>query len=481
MPVPVTQKPKPLSVIKKEMREKLKKPPEKSSDVKSPDTSSSSQVERPKTATLKRPSIVSSNIAGPEANKLKKIAKNKTETASIAESISTQMETDTEVVTETIEEPDDTENYEDDFDSYASDFEEYNSSSQASVVSNASDVSSSDPLDVSTQGEETSSDEDEIEPTKEETPSPPRRVNSAEEERKLDSGNFDMPNDSNEPKRKQVLDRIKEHEPVLSSLSDEGFEEQKSSLQFVNFAEAKKQRQIIKARQKMNKRGEELMSMIRLDQQNFTLFDLPAQSYDVFIKSFGNRNSTQVASQTGDDRIDEEIQTDVINCVNKWTQFPIDKITKSKNPLQFKEELLGVGSDTLEVNLLKEPHILEYNEYNLQRFLQSQEKLITELLKENQYGNKAEMTSGKFPFSQGYLILPTEEIGPTKSVTFSNSNKNPKIITVHEQKDMRSQGFVWSLLKPTTPEDNFTAYGEISDVTFGLDNDKLIFGGFTDG
>ncbi|RZC34717.1 hypothetical protein BDFB_005703, partial [Asbolus verrucosus] len=199
--------------------------------------------ERPRTATLRKGSIVNNNIVGPDVPKPK--------------------------LPITIKKPvDETpDEYEDDFDSYESDFEEYNSSDSVTNIS-------SDTLSGETSDSELL-----------EQPSASKRVSSAgtDDEKKLDSGNYELP----DSRHRQILDNIKEsiekenanlnqdqnNRSNLGSLSDEGFEDAKS-LQFINFLGAQKKCQHRKSLELKRKRGEEILSMIRLDHYSFTLFDL---------------------------------------------------------------------------------------------------------------------------------------------------------------------------------------------------------------
>ena len=55
----------------------------------------------------------------------------------------------------------------------------------------------------------------------------------------------------------------------------------------------------------------------------FTLFDLPPLSeYELYVKKFGSDTSRQMAVQTGEDNLDQDIQTDPIVSSNVWVQWP---------------------------------------------------------------------------------------------------------------------------------------------------------------
>ncbi|KAJ8983005.1 hypothetical protein NQ317_014301, partial [Molorchus minor] len=328
----------------------------------SPDTSYLS--ERPRTATLRKGSIVNDNVVGPEAPKLmpKKQVK------------------ELKPIKMPSPEPENTEeySYEEDFESYESDFEAYSSSGSIDLNEISGEETSS-VTSSSTTGKSESSPRELI--------SAKRRINSAgtDDERKLDSGNFDMP----DYRHKQILDNIKESiekENAIqinnpASLSDEGFEEQRS-LQFINFLGAKRKYEHRKSMELKRKRGEDILGMIRLDTCSFTIFDLPPVPYDDFIKSYGRSNTLQAAVQTGEDDIDEYVQTEEVLVGCKWTQFPVKfpqiDVTDPSYIQLYKESLLGIGSD----EVIRDSQKPATNEYNLKKFVSAAGGLILGILKE---------------------------------------------------------------------------------------------------
>ena len=60
--------------------------------------------------------------------------------------------------------------------------------------------------------------------------------------------------------------------------------------------------------------------MIRLDVVSFELFNLPPIRYDAFMRTFGAANALQATTQTGEDNLEEDVQTEEIETMHKWTQ-----------------------------------------------------------------------------------------------------------------------------------------------------------------
>lgn len=81
---------------------------------------------------------------------------------------------------------------------------------------------------------------------------------------------------------------------------------------------------------KAKKRGEDLLSMITLDCITYSLLEIPATPYEVYMKTYGRSNTFQVHVQTNEDDLDEETQTDAIVASNKWTQKPVQFVSVNK-------------------------------------------------------------------------------------------------------------------------------------------------------
>ncbi|KPJ12631.1 WD repeat-containing protein 60 [Papilio machaon] len=215
--------------------------------------------------------------------------------------------------------------YEDDFESYESDFDSYHSESD-------NDGNSTSDNDQNSDKEE--SDVHLI--TKDE-------INCKEnEEKMLDSGNFDLRDPQRSAQKKTPLDFIHEVTEDCDkkiSLTDEGFQDMStsnvSSMKtvhvdvldrplFIDFAVSKRNRKKRRVFQQLEQRAKDILSMVTLHEMTYTLFEMQPIPYDLYMATFGGRNSTQVAVQTFEDGVTEEVQTEEILFENKWTQHPIE-------------------------------------------------------------------------------------------------------------------------------------------------------------
>nr|CAI5864722.1 unnamed protein product [Callosobruchus analis] len=371
--------------------------------------------------------------------------------------------------------------YEDDFNSYESDFEKYSSSSSSL---NVGDITGGDTSSIS-------SSESHFAPL--ELRSATKRLSSAgtEEEKKMDSGHYDMP----DYKHKQILDNIREsvekenaslHVQAnnAASLSDEGFEDQKS-LQFINFLYAQKKTIRRRSMEIRRKRGEDILGMIKLDSFSYTLFDLPPVPYEVFIKNYGRSNTVQSTTQTGDDNIDEEIQTDETAFNAKWTQIPV--CFSKLNPEDpnfwgtYKNEYLGVGSEHGESNSVSKM----CNEHYLNKFLISAGNLMTKILEEQSSDNISNLknSSRELPFSDGYISFNTTNVilrsSSVDHISFSCDNSG-KFASVHTRRDKNKYAIaIWKAYSEE-PVLILESYSAISSCATDF-NYRFIYGGLYNG
>ncbi|KAJ8703742.1 hypothetical protein PYW07_013036 [Mythimna separata] len=384
--------------------------------------------------------------------------------------------------------------YEDDFESYESDFDSYHSSA-------ASDQNGSDEADDKGEGNDQDDESEAVETMKE----------VKDEENMLDSGSFDLRDRSANKLKPVALDFILEtaeggEKP--SSLTDEGFQEMSSSSAvssirtvhtevidrplFIDFTKSKENRRKKRIGDRLRQRAKDLLSIITLHEMSYNLFEMKPISYDLFMATFGRSNYTQIAVQTFDDGITEEVQTDEIECEHKWTQHPVeftkndicfkhkvesrkysknmeDYLTKftfltnysvdveknnainldedyKTNPLRiFFEQKDGAGpSEMLPYETYKSK--LKKNDYNTQRlgkFLKRIEGRIFNVLNTNRGNTElSELNITNYPFSKGYVSI-SPKLVTAENLSFLNTTKisqmyfsNMKsnlIMTVHKK------------------------------------------------
>lgn len=258
---------------------------------------------------------------------------------------------------------------------------------------------------------------------------------------------------------------------------------------FIDFTKSKQNKPKKLLSQQLKQRAKDLLSMIILHEMSYTLFEMKPIPYDMYMATFGRSNYTQMAVQTFDDGITEEVQTDEISLDNKWTQYPVkfsncdiyldtnDKRTCVKNdedylskftllinrksdidiynqinqnkdyiqnPLRiYLEQKDGVGSDQmLPFEIYKNK--LDNNNYNVDKlckFLKKSERRIFNILNLNTGQNNVVLSqSTHLPFSKGSMSVTLDNLPDNnvlknaniKSIIFSETKSN-LILTIHKK------------------------------------------------
>uniref|UniRef100_A0A2A4JEP5 WD repeat-containing protein 60 n=1 Tax=Heliothis virescens TaxID=7102 RepID=A0A2A4JEP5_HELVI len=377
--------------------------------------------------------------------------------------------------------------YEDDFESYESDFDSYHSS--VTSEQNASD-----------ERDEQGGDDDEDDDSESEAVETSKEVK--DDENMLDSGSFDLRDRSANKLKPAVLDFILETAEVgekPSSLTDEGFQEMSSSSAvssirtvhtdvldrplFIDFTKSKETRRRKRIGDRLRQRAKDLLSIITLHEMSYSLFEMKPISYDLYMATFGRSNYTQVAVQTFEDGISEEVQTDEVECEHKWTQHPVeftkndicikqkvetrkysknmeDYLTKftflttpnvdieinnainvdasyNTDPLRiYFEQKDGVGpSEMLPYETYKSKlKNKDYNTHRLGKFLKKIESRISNVLNTNSGNTElTELNISKYPFSKGSLHLWDLSEEPTWRDDVASDEKSTKLEEINEE------------------------------------------------
>ncbi|KAH9252556.1 hypothetical protein BASA81_009515 [Batrachochytrium salamandrivorans] len=135
---------------------------------------------------------------------------------------------------------------------------------------------------------------------------------------------------------------------------------------------------------RLSKRAKELSNMIDLDFAFFDVFELaPLNEYELYIRNFGHLNATQSSTQTNDDCIGREVQTEDWDVEDKWVQAPAEHIRDCDSGVSFldissKKDRGGYTRKEAQRNALK--HL---DSIQLSRFLRQSVQVVDVLLGEN--------------------------------------------------------------------------------------------------
>lgn len=229
--------------------------------------------------------------------------------------------------------------YEDDFESYESDFES-----------------------------EPSGEEEEQEGEVENYPGPDK--STKDEERKLDSGNYDL--------------TVAKDRSLLVEIQEDAEQVDQDAI-VVNSLKPKKT-------STMSTRQLNLMKTLSLEtSMTFHIFEQKPMDYERFMRVFGHLSSSQVAVQTKfEDVCHEEVQTDEIEMNSRWTQNPpqfgkgveVGGLMFTKSNKKYQEEAVGVGIERGVINRSEVPQLnhthVDYERLN--RFLISSSNTIAQII-----------------------------------------------------------------------------------------------------
>ncbi|KAJ8684293.1 hypothetical protein QAD02_020085 [Eretmocerus hayati] len=295
----------------------------------------------------------------------------------------------------------------------------------------------------------------------------------------------------------------------LPSSTDEGFEDSRSgdfvkSLPVSSLASSGHDQSNVRLKSKKSpkpmSRGQALMQMIKLDAVEVSLYESKPISYEEFIRTYGKFNTQQISTQTNEDNLNAEVQTDPCECDNKWTQFPV----KCRNNLKtvedvrlFKMEHIGVGGDETSDITLANP---TFDVLRLDEFLGRAGKLVLALLEEKESGgNILQNDTHEFPFSDGFIKLSVGSLSFLcgRLVTMlSYSEIDCKIlVSIHapvrenkatscSKQDHISEcciGCIWNINEPSKPVKLIYSQSPIRASCFHTANNDIFFAGLEDG
>lgn len=401
--------------------------------------------------------------------------------------------------------------YEDDFEDYESDFQEC-TDSEASQVSDESESASIDPEEPV-----------ELQPVRKPekiVPNvvPPRKY--VEEEHMLDSGHYELQEARRRAARIDLMSASRSRNPPqaiqrpivfnddnnkpseiksLPSSADEGFEDGRSG----DFGKSPVIPSVCdpagvkKKNTKLWTRGKQILQMIKLDVVEWSLFECTPVAYEEFIRIHGKINTRQTYTQTNEDNLSVEVQTEDIESRSMWTQFPVvcrSDLKTGEDIKMFTRELIGVGGEDAEPVERGSHDILQLNE-----FLSNAGKLMLALLegKASHVDTSLDVNEVPMPFSDQTIKLSVANVNflsnrPVTMIRYSEISSRI-LLTVHEPADEDIEtaasefvtdcciGCRWNVGEPSRPTKIFYSSSNISACCFHPTNYNIVFAGLEDG
>lgn len=264
-----------------------------------------------------------------------------------------------------------------------------------------------------------------------------------------------------------------------------------------------------KAKSRLARRGEEILSKITLDVMNYVLFDFKPIPYDLFMKIYGNSNTTQATVQTHNNRIDQECQSEAITVQNSWTQYPVSFYSQHMGQADFSDYKNGCGSEkekhdndnvNLErsceysLNLIRNMSFVEASRIDsdvnarnidyehLHRFLVESEMTMSRIL------NKPhrQLNEPVLPYTSGFLRLNTSFNAHFESTKvqriFVIASLPGFLFTLHrDQSSELNMLIMWNLAALSTPVCLLSVWSKVVCLEIHPKIKDIVFAGLGDG
>uniref|UniRef100_A0A0K8TCW8 WD repeat-containing protein 60 n=3 Tax=Lygus hesperus TaxID=30085 RepID=A0A0K8TCW8_LYGHE len=226
-------------------------------------------------------------------------------------------------------------------------------------------------------------------------------------------------------------------------------------------------------------------------------------SYEAYIKLKGNSNNTQEETQTGDDDVWEETQTDDIVMENKWTQCPVSYHSWAGKDVDWKiylEDKRGYGTDEVPPLDPKQFFASSYNAKRLQNFVSNAAQVMTVLLEEEAHGFKntlsLQQSDSNMGFSDGYIPIYCDDIDFLKDRRVTHVSFSPhfsNIVVTCYDKSVQPEEYLpieitnrwliclWDMIAISQPLKILVASAPVESIVFDSLYSDLLYAGLSDG
>ncbi|KAJ3045875.1 WD repeat-containing protein 60 [Rhizophlyctis rosea] len=271
---------------------------------------------------------------------------------------------------------------------------------------------------------------------------------------------------------------------------------------------AQKAKAMSLADQRMTKRAKDLQNLIELDIATYDILDLPPlNEYELYIRNYGSSNTVQASTQSNEDLLDRDVQTDDWLVEDKWSQAPADitaDVGASLPDLPWAEGRRGKrdeedgGAGGGGKDKRKRPIVLgsvNVDAVRLIEFLRRSSQVMDVLLEENV---KDSGVSGIFqPTASVSISQGVAELGvpsfladrPVRDIWYSPTDYRLVMAALSKSRrntttsplDDKGVICLWRLSDPSSPYCILTCSPQITTCTFSPTKPTLIFAGTEDG
>ncbi|GMS87924.1 hypothetical protein PENTCL1PPCAC_10099 [Pristionchus entomophagus] len=213
----------------------------------------------------------------------------------------------------------------------------------------------------------------------------------------------------------------------------------------------------------------------------------PVKDYDFYIEMFGNSGKAQTFTQTGEDNVTEESQTEVEDMVTKWTQQP----AQVPDDIGWGAEGGGVkyGHDDDDLHLFRGPSAAQSEA--LHKFMDVAAGVMYDLLASTRHSGEyfSMQNKSKFSFSAGYnnfQLVPTANESKITSITRSKTDEYSFLCAFrviqsnHPSIIKRSLLVEYPLDRNAPPQRLYIAQSVVNSSVYS-DDGTMLFAGLQDG
>ena len=254
-------------------------------------------------------------------------------------------------------------------------------------------------------------------------------------------------------------------------------EEERKPSGLINFSAARARQKTQIAAKAATSRGSELLGMIRLDIVTFDLLDMPPIRYEAFMKTFGKTNTLQASSQSGEDNLEVEVQTEEVTRATAWTQRPptFGGQGDDLDPREVRSSLLGVGWEETKALDEEVEYVQSSSSLRLATFIQGAGEAMLTMLEEDQArreGSHAESVPQRdIDFADSITLLRVEQTpclaGFGVSLVEFSPDHPSSLLTVHSSSSSSSTSSLlclWNVSQPSRPSHILTCSSLVSAV-----------------
>ena len=263
--------------------------------------------------------------------------------------------------------------------------------------------------------------------------------------------------------------------PQKGRKGGERMEEERKPSGLINFSAARARQKTQIAAKAATSRGSELLGMIRLDIVTFDLLDMPPIRYEAFMKTFGKTNTLQASSQSGEDNLEVEVQTEEVTQATAWTQRPptFGGQGDDLDPREVRSSLLGVGWEEKKALDEDVEYVQSSSSLRLATFIQGAGEAILTMLEEDQArheGSHAESVPQRdIDFADSITVLRVEQTACLAGLGVSLVEFSPdhpsSLLTVHSSSSSTSSLLcLWNVSQPSRPSHILSCSSLVSAV-----------------